>query len=101
MRGKQGYQPLTAAQEASIGAFIDGLVSKPDLANFARIYAGLDLEIMIRVATEDRQVFTPEMCKALTFVISALTGVHKPVVYLEGAPHPEAAEAIAYAANQV
>ena len=94
MIGKQGYPSLSGAHAAALMGWIETLVSDPQRANFGRRYAGNDLEIEIAVAASDRHLITPEACVALQTRLAALTGITSPVVYLSGAPHEAAEEAI-------
>lgn len=83
---------------------LEGMVSNPEALNWARIKGGLDMEIFIRVAEEDKRIFTEEVCLALGTILAAALGkdfFSKPVIYLYGAPHPQAAEPIHYAGSHV
>lgn len=71
---------------------IEGMVTKPKSANFARVWGEDDLEIVIDVAPEDEHVFSLEVCNALKALLTSVTGVPSPVVYLIGVPHPEATD---------
>ena len=82
-------------------SLIEGIVQRPKSANICRHYRGLDLEIGIVVATDDEPVLTPEICQALATILGIITGVAKPVVYIEDKPYPAAKEAIDHALSQV
>ena len=56
---------------------------KPELANFGEDTTRCDLEIIIRVAQEDREAFTEEAFAILKEGLSERTGV-TPTIYLEG-----------------
>ena len=94
------YPAFTKDQKTWFMCLIEGLVTKPESANCARIKAGLDMEIMISVAREDEHIFTAERCRKLQAMLAWMAGVPAPVVYLIDNPHPEAAEALRYAAEQ-
>ncbi|OGH84922.1 MAG: hypothetical protein A2493_01640 [Candidatus Magasanikbacteria bacterium RIFOXYC12_FULL_33_11] len=87
------YANFDEKQTAWFWAIIEGMVSDQEYANFARIRRGMDLEIMIRVRPKDVHIFTPEVCMSLAQLLGVVTGT-TPVVYLEGAPHQAAQEAI-------
>jgi hypothetical protein len=65
----------------------------------ARHKDGLDLELELHIAPRSRGAFTPEVCINLAQQVAERTGVMKPIAYLHGNPHPEAAEALDYAAR--
>lgn len=99
--GTDAYTSFDEQKSKLFMALIESMVKNPDTANFCRRHRGLGLEIGIMTAAEDEHVFTPEVCQALGTILSAMTGVTKTVVYLEGKPHPTAKEAIVYALGQV
>ncbi|NQT49375.1 hypothetical protein HQ571_01625 [Candidatus Kuenenbacteria bacterium] len=88
------YPKFSEKNKAWFMSLIEGMVKYPKTANYARIKSGNDLEIAILVAPEDADVFTPEVCNALKVLLAKVTGVLSPVVYLFGAPHAVAEEAI-------
>jgi hypothetical protein len=101
---QEKYDPYRKLDQKVANWFIGvigGMVKNPQAACFSRRRAGLDLEISITVASEDRAVFTEEVCLALAQLVKVTTGVLHPVVYLEGAPHQQAIESLAYAERQV
>ncbi len=79
---------------------VEGLVKHPEAANILRVRGQLDLQIVIVADKSDRGVFTDQVCLALEELLRAKTGAF-PVVYLDGAPHPKAAEALKYAADKL
>lgn len=95
------YTSITDEQRKRISTMLESLASKPEAVSYTRYFAGLDLQIEIRVAPEDCRFFTPEVCGALSTIIGAIIGVLSPVVYLEGNPHPKAAEVLQYAARRL
>jgi len=95
------YTQLNDKHKRWISAMIEGMVSSPKSVEYARHFSGINLEIEISVAFDDRPVFTPEVCTALAVIIGQVTGVPEPVVYLEDNPHPEAAAALRYATSQL
>ena len=95
------YTSFDAQKSKLFMSLIESMVKSPDTANFCRRSRGLDLEIAIMTAAEDEHVFTPEVCQALGTILSAMTGITKTVVYLEGKPHRDAKEAIDSALSQV
>ncbi len=62
---------------------IELLTKEPELANFSVDTSRCDLEIVIKVAEEDRPAFTQEILDALKKELSERTGV-TPTIYLEG-----------------
>lgn len=88
------YRPLDEKVAKWFMSTIEGLCRKPEAANFGRVRGGIDLEIEIRVAPEDKEMFTPEVCAALATLLRVASGFLAPVVYLEGSPHRAAMEAI-------
>lgn len=97
---KDPYSKLDEKVSEWFMAILQGMVRNSQTAKFYRIKAGLDLEIVIAVAPEDRVVFTSEVCLALTELLRVTTQV-APVVYLEGDPHPQARQALDYAIRSV
>lgn len=96
-----GYPPFSRDDLAWFYGEVQGLVQHPDDVNVARRRAGLDLELFIEVEGRSRPVFTTDVCKELARKVAARTGVLEPVVYVYGDPHPEAQEALEYAARQL
>lgn len=92
------YSKFDNKQKAWFMALIEGMVSNPKSANFARVKGCLDLEVRIRVAPEDAHIFTQEVCVALEQLLGAVTDT-SPVVYLDGHPHPAAEKAILASLN--
>ncbi|PIR93865.1 hypothetical protein COT97_04360 [Candidatus Falkowbacteria bacterium CG10_big_fil_rev_8_21_14_0_10_39_11] len=88
------YPKFSNEAKAWFMAMIEGMVSKPDQANFARIKGGNDLEVAIVVDPEDEHVFTEEVCGALRVLLAQVTKTCWPVVYLKNTPHPQAEESI-------
>ncbi len=80
---------------------VEGLVSKPKAANIKRVRGRFDLEMIIVCHPKDRHIFNIGICLALTELLKAKTGALEPIVYLEGAPHMFAAEAIFSAEHQL
>jgi len=78
-------------------AILEGMVTKPDLVNFGISSSRFDLEVIIKVAKEDEQVFSEIVCVSLANLISSVTGLPKPIVYLYNAPYPAVAKLISYA----
>jgi hypothetical protein len=63
---------------------IERLVKNPDSANFGIDKSRCDLEIIIKVAEEDKRFITQEWLDAWKHELSVKTGVLSPVIYLEG-----------------
>lgn len=93
MNKDDGYPVFSVKHRKWLMNLIEGLVSKPAAANFARIKHGNDLEIAVRVAIEDEHIFTPDFFEALEKLLHAITGLF-PVIYLYNKPHPKAIKAI-------
>lgn len=63
---------------------IESLVGNKDYANFGIRKGRVDLEIIIRVDPNDKNVFTESLLKGLEDEVASLTGIISPVIYLEG-----------------
>ena len=63
---------------------IERLVKNPDSAKFGMDKSRCDLEIIIKVAEEDRAAITQEWLDAWKNELATRTGVTSPVIYLEG-----------------
>jgi hypothetical protein len=98
---KDAYPDFSDKHRAWFMALVEGMVSLPADANFARLKRGNDLEISIEVAPEDVHIFTPEVCDALKTLLGKVTDVNSPVVYLYDHPHPAAREAISLAEHNL
>ncbi|MBI5421014.1 MAG: hypothetical protein HZA35_01740 [Parcubacteria group bacterium] len=75
---------------------LDGFVSNPDKSSFVAKKGIFDLEIMIRVAREDKVLFTPEVLGALKVILTAKTGVSNLMIYLEDSEFARMKEAQSY-----
>lgn len=87
------YPRFDDEQKAWFMTIIEGMVSNPEAANFARVKGSMDMEIRILVVPEDAHIFTPDVCTSLARLLGVVTNT-SPVVYLDGQPHPAAQEAI-------
>ena len=85
------YPEFTDQQKIWFNTVLEGMVSNPEQLNWARVKGQRDLEIMIIPAPEDGKIFTEEVCLALQALVAAVTGVFRPVIYLQERPHAQAA----------
>lgn len=84
----------TDEKKAWFMGLIEGMVSKPEAANFATKYGRFDLEILLMVASEDEHVFDDATLKKLVAKVAKATGVLKPVIYLHDKPSREVEDLI-------
>lgn len=96
------YPKFGDIQALWLVAILENIAKAPeDIGNVARHRDGLDLQISFTVAKGSRHRFTEERCRALQVLLSEVTGVASPIVYVEGDPHPQAQEALRYAQNRL
>ena len=79
---------MDAEQHHWFWRFLDGFVSNPNKATFKvnEPHRLFDLEIMLRVASEDEALFTPAVLGALETILTARTGITSLKIDLEGSP---------------
>lgn len=75
---------MSVDQKQVLMTRIEGLVKNPQEANMATRTGSFDLEIIIKVAPDDEAVFTPEVLATLTREVAEATGIHSPIIYLDG-----------------
>jgi hypothetical protein len=101
-----GYPVFTRDDIAWFAGRVEALAGDASLvANVGRRKAGLDLELVIQPARgradELLSHLTAAVCKQLGDEAAARTTAMAAVVYVEGHPHPDAAESLDYAAHQL
>jgi len=67
-----------------------------DIANVARVKAGLKLEIIFVVLPPSRAAFTADVCVELAQQMAERVGVPAAIVYVARDPHPAAIEALGH-----
>lgn len=98
-----GYPEFSREQMEWFVGLLEAVIPQhpEDVDNVARHKDGLDLELEIYIKPRSRGAFTAKVCIDLEQQVAKRTGVMKPVVYLHDHPHPEAAEALNYAARRL
>lgn len=67
---------------------VEARCTDKERANVGRIHERFDLEIVVRVAPQDRQSITDEFLVDMKRALRERTGLLEPVIYLEGYEPP-------------